>query len=54
VLQDEKQRLFNHVLTKGNYVSGGLANNGWWYLNGMQNNLPATTMQFGKTKCEVV
>ena len=27
VLQDEKQRLFNYVLTEGNYVSGGPTNN---------------------------
>jgi gluconokinase len=27
VLQDEKQRLFNYVLTEGNYISGGPTNN---------------------------
>lgn len=27
VLQDEKQRLFNYLLTEGNYVSGGPTNN---------------------------
>jgi len=27
VLQDEKQRVFNYVLTEGNYVSGGPTNN---------------------------
>jgi gluconokinase len=27
VIQDEKQRLFNYVLTEGNYVSGGPTNN---------------------------
>lgn len=35
VLQDEKQRFFNYLLTKGNYVSGGPTNNGGavfeWY-----------------------
>ena len=28
VLQDEKQRFFNYLLTEGNYVSGGPTNNG--------------------------
>ncbi|HET9746435.1 MAG TPA: gluconokinase [Chitinophagaceae bacterium] len=36
VLQDEKQRLFNYVLTEGNYVSGGPTNNAGsafeWYV----------------------
>lgn len=27
VIQDEKQRLFNYVLTEGNYISGGPTNN---------------------------
>ena len=27
ILQDEKQRLFNYVLTEGNYISGGPTNN---------------------------
>ncbi len=27
ILQDEKQRLFNYILTEGNYVSGGPTNN---------------------------
>lgn len=35
VLQDEKQRFFNYLLTEGNYVSGGPTNNGGaifeWY-----------------------
>jgi gluconokinase len=43
VLQDEKQRLFNYLLTEGNYVSGGPTNNAGsvfeWY-----------TMQFGDFK----
>src|SRR4029079_7722504 len=43
VLQDEKQRLFNYLLTAGNYVSGGPTNNAGsvfeWY-----------AMQFGDFK----
>jgi len=43
VLQDEKQRLFNYLLTEGNYVSGGPTNNAGavfeWY-----------AMQFGDFK----
>lgn len=35
VLQDEKQRFFNYLITEGNYVSGGPTNNGGavfeWY-----------------------
>ena len=36
VIQDEKQRLFNYVLTEGNYISGGPTNNAGsafeWYV----------------------
>ena len=38
VLQDEKQRLFNYLLTEGNYVSGGPLIMAVQYLNGLQNN----------------